>query len=55
MSRDTIYFKWFMESLRPDQKADYRQMSINQQKDWYISYLESCYGAKPKTTSNDNN
>jgi hypothetical protein len=53
MARNTIYFKWFMESLRPDQKADYNEMSINQQKDWYISYLESCYDAKPKTTGND--
>lgn len=41
--KDTIYFKCFMDSLRDDQKHDYRQMSINQQKDWYISYLESHY------------
>lgn len=44
--RNTIYFKWFMESLRDDQKKDYRDMSINQQKDWYISYLESKFGKK---------
>jgi hypothetical protein len=43
MARNTIYYKWFNESLRDDQKADYEQMSINQQKDWYISYLESHY------------
>lgn len=44
--KNTIYFKWFMESLREDQKIDYDQMSINQQKDWYIAYLESKYSAK---------
>ena len=43
MSRNTIYFKYFMDSLRDDQKKDYRAMSINQQKDWYINYLESHY------------
>ena len=46
MTQDNIYFKWFWESLREDQKKDYRDMSINQQKDWYISYLESKYSAK---------
>ncbi len=46
--RNTIYFKWFMESLRDDQKKDYRDMSINQQKDWYISYLENHYSSKTK-------
>jgi len=44
--RNTIYYKWFIDSLREDQKNDYNQMSINQQKDWYISYLEAHYGNK---------
>lgn len=44
--KNTIYYKWFIESLRDDQLKDYREMSINQQKDWYISYLESCFGSK---------
>ena len=46
--RNTIYFNmksliiyFNMKSLRDDPKKDYRDMSINQQKDWYISYLES--------------
>jgi len=46
--RNTIYYKWFIESLREDQKVDYRQMSINMQKDWYISYLENHFGARTK-------
>ena len=46
--RNTIYFKWFMESLREDQKKDYHEMSINQQKDWYISYLEDHYESKKR-------
>ena len=41
--KNNIYFKWFMDSLSENQKKDYRQMSINQQKDWYINYLESHY------------
>lgn len=41
--RDTIYFKRFQDSLREDQKKDYQDMSINQQKDWYINYLEDHY------------
>ena len=52
--RNNIQFKFFTESLRDDQKKDYRDMSINQQKDWYISYLESCYSPKPKTEDNGN-
>ena len=43
MARNTVYYRWFIKSLRPDQVEDYNQMSINQQKDWYISYLESHY------------
>lgn len=39
--KNTVYFKWFMDSLSESQRKEYRQMSINQQKDWYISYLES--------------
>jgi tyrosine-protein phosphatase YwqE len=31
----------FWNSLREDQKKDFWDMSINQQKDWYISYLEN--------------
>jgi hypothetical protein len=38
--RNTIYFKWFMESLSDEQKKEYNSYSINQQKDWYIAYLE---------------
>ncbi|WP_456867615.1 hypothetical protein [Galbibacter sp. BG1] len=41
--RNTVYYKWFLKSLRDDQKKDYQEMSINQQKDWYITYLESHY------------
>lgn len=40
MTHDNIFFKRFWESLREDQKKEYQDMSINQQKDWYISYLE---------------
>ena len=40
------YYRWFIKSLREDQKKDYDQMSINQQKDWYISYLEDHYQPK---------
>jgi hypothetical protein len=41
--RNTVYYRWFIESLTEDQRKDYREMSINQQKDWYISYLEAHY------------
>lgn len=47
--RKTIYFKWFMDSLTDSQKSDYREMSINQQKDWYIEYLERHYDAKKES------
>ena len=43
LTEDNMYFRWFWKSLREDQKMDYHQMSINQQKDWYITYLESHY------------
>ena len=38
--RNTIYFKQLQQSLSESDKEQYRQMSINQQKDWYIMYLE---------------
>ena len=41
--RNTIYYKWFIEGLTDEQKKEYSEMSINQQKDWYISYLENHY------------
>lgn len=41
--RNTIYFKYFINSLSEDDKIEYGKMSINQQKDWYISYLENHY------------
>ena len=44
--RNTIYYKWFQESLNESQQKDFRDMSINQQKDWYISYLENHYSSK---------
>ena len=44
--RNTVYYQWFIESLREDQLKDYNQRSINQQKDWYISYLEDHFGSK---------
>lgn len=46
--RESPQYKWFLESLRPDQLADYRQRSINQQKDWYISWLERHYRPENK-------
>ncbi len=44
--KNNIYFKWFMESLREDQKKDYQQYSLNEQKNWYIGYLEDHYSVK---------
>jgi len=44
--RDNIYFKWFMESLREDQKKDYNSYSTNEQNIWYISYLEDHYSER---------
>lgn len=37
---NSIIFKWFLSNLTDQQRADYREASINQQKDWYIYYLE---------------
>jgi hypothetical protein len=44
--KNTIQFKWFIESLTDQQKKDYNEESINNQKDWYISYLENHYTSK---------
>ena len=44
--RNNIYYKWFIESLRKDQKKDYDSYSTNEQNIWYISYLEDHYGTK---------
>ena len=41
--RSTVYFKWFMDSLTEVQQLEYRQSSINMQKDWYISWLEKFF------------
>lgn len=41
--RDNIYYRWFQDSLTEAQRKEYRDMSINQQKDWYTSYLENHY------------
>lgn len=38
--RDTVLWKQFHFLLSEDDKKQYRAMSINQQKDWYISWLE---------------
>ena len=53
--RNNIYFKWFMESLRGDQKKDYQQRSTNEQNIWYISYLEDHYSSKWICTDPDCN
>jgi predicted HAD superfamily hydrolase len=42
-----------MDSLTEQQKVDYREMSINQQKDWYISYLENNHIHKQLYTEDD--
>jgi hypothetical protein len=41
--KNTIYYKWFIEGLNEQQQKEFRDMSINEQKDWYISYLENHY------------
>ena len=43
MGYNSIYFNWFWNSLRKDQKKEFHEMSINQQKDWYINYLQDNY------------
>ena len=35
-----------MESLSEKQKGEYREMSINQQKDWYIAFLETFFDSR---------
>ena len=47
--KNTIYFKWFMDSLSESDKEQYNQMSINQQKDWYIMYLENHFGERTES------
>lgn len=47
--RNTVYYTWFIKSLTKEQKEDYQQRSINQQKDWYISYLEAHFDPSWKT------
>jgi|LakMenEpi03Aug12_release.lakeMendotaPanAssembly.Ray.scaffolds.fasta_scaffold3088570_2 hypothetical protein len=44
--RITVYFKNFMESLSEKQKNEYREMSISQQKDWYIAFLETFFDSR---------
>jgi hypothetical protein len=48
MNTDSFYYREFKKSLRPDQIKDYDSYSINNQKDWYIRFLESNYCAKTK-------
>ncbi len=49
--RDNIYYKWFIKSLREDQLKDYVISSINEQKTWYINYLEDHFSVKTKLES----
>lgn len=44
--RNSPYYRWFIASLTEQQLKDYREYSIDQQKDWYISYLERHYEVK---------
>ena len=44
--RNTIYYKWFLESKTPTEIKEFNQASINNQKDMYISWLEKCFGKK---------
>ena len=46
--QDNIFVKSFMDSLSESQQKEYRDMSINMQKDWYISYLESNFSTLNK-------
>ena len=41
--RNTIYYKWFIERMDEQKRKEYRDMSINGQKDAYIAYLENHY------------
>jgi hypothetical protein len=49
--RNTVYFKWFLESLTEDQKKEYSDMGMNQQKDWYISFLEKFFNTSDYSIS----
>lgn len=40
MNDNSYAYRAFWKSLREDQKKDFRDQSINMQKDWYINYLE---------------
>jgi hypothetical protein len=42
--KNNIYFRTFYNNLSESDKKEYNQMSLNQQKDWYISYLENEIG-----------
>jgi hypothetical protein len=46
-------YKEFWNSLREDQKKDFRDQSINMQKDWYISYLENVVFLKNQSKRKD--
>lgn len=39
--KNSTAFKNFIASLTAQQQIEYREMSINQQKDWYINWLEN--------------
>lgn len=39
--RNTYRYEQFKKSLSKEDQKQYREMSINQQKDWYIGWLES--------------
>ena len=38
---NSIYFKWFVQAMNTEKAKEYSEMSINQQKDMYIKYLEA--------------
>ena len=42
--RTSYYYKKFLEGLSTDDQYQFQQSSINQQKDWYITHLESELG-----------
>jgi hypothetical protein len=49
---NSIFYKYFIDSLRDDQLKDYSQYSINQQKDWYITYLEAHFSIASPVDNN---
>lgn len=51
MNDNSYAYREFWKSLREDQKIEFLDMSINQQKDWYISYLEKHF--KPDVNIGD--